>query len=185
MRYLMVAALLLVSSCSNNPTKFILAPQAFAAQNQALSQTQFNLNVVDNRAMPYTLRVINNGKTYQLKTSNDLVSHLETTISQALAQQGATLNSNSDNQVTIKIAQLQALVQQNTLDHTVTNQVALTIYIKTATGSEFNKTYSGDGNVTGPFKMDVAAVERELRVLTEQVLGQLMQDNSWQEFLRS
>lgn len=184
MRYLLVLALLLVSSCSNNPTRFILAPHAFAAPSQLLSQSQFSLIVLDNRAMPYTLRVMKDGKSYQLKTSNNLVAHLQNTVAQTLTQQGAALDSNSTNQVKIQIAQLQALVQQNTLDHTVTNQVALTVNVKTAAG-EFNKTYSGDGNTTGPFKMDVAVVERDLRELTEKVLNQLLQDNSWQEFLRS
>jgi uncharacterized lipoprotein len=184
MRYLLVIALLLVSACSNNPTKFILAPQVFAGQSQMLSQSQFSLKVLDSRAMPYTLRVVKDGKSFRLKTSNDLVSHLQKSISQALMQQGASVNNNSSNHVSIQIAQLQALVQQNTLDHTVTNQVALTINVKTAAG-DFTKTYSGDGNYTGPFKMDVAAVERELRVLTEQVLSQLLQDASWQAFVRS
>lgn len=184
MRYLFIMVLLLISACSNNPTKFILAPQAFSTQSPALSQRQFSLTVQDKRAMPYTLRVMQDGKSYQLKTSNDLVAHLQSAIAQTLSQQGATLDNNSRNQVVIQIAQLQALVQQNTLDHTVTNQVALIINVKTATG-DFTKTYSGDGNYTGPFKMDVAAVERELRVLTEQVLSQLLQDNSWQTFLRS
>lgn len=184
MRYLLVFMLLLISACSNNPTKFILAPQAFAPQNQALSQTKFNLQLVDSRAMPYTLKVMNGNKSFQLKTSNDLLSHLKTTITQALTEQGAAINSSNDYQVKIQIAQLQALVQQNTLDHTVTNQVAFIINVQTAAGA-FTKTYSGDGNYTGPFTMDVAAVERELRLLTEQVLSQLLQDSSWQHFLRS
>ncbi|WNO60538.1 YajG family lipoprotein [Rheinheimera sp. MMS21-TC3] len=185
MRYLLVLTFLLLTACSNNPTKFILAPQAYAAPSSSLSQAQFSLHVVDSRAMPYTLKVVKKGKGYQLKTSNDLIAHLQATISQALSQQGATINSNNTTSVTIKVAQLQALVQQNTLDHTVTNQVGLTIMIKTDSGKEFTKTYSGDGNVTGPFKIDIAAVERDLRVLTEQVLGQLLQDTSWQNFLRS
>jgi uncharacterized lipoprotein len=184
MRYLLIIALLLVSACSNNPTKFILAPQAFTAPSPALSQSQFSLKVQDKRAMPYTLRVRKDGKSYQLKTSNDLVAHLQNAISQTLMQQGVTLDSNNPNHVAIQIAQLQALVQQNTLDHTVINQVAFIINVKTAAGN-FTKTYSGDGHYTGPFNMDVAAVERELRVLTEQVLSQLLQDSSWQTFLRS
>lgn len=185
MRYLLVLTFLLISGCSNNPTKFILAPQAYAAPSSLLSQAQFNLQVLDNRAMPYTLKVVKKGKSYQLKTSNDLVAHLQATISQALSQQGAAIDSNNNTSVTIKVAQLQALVQQNTLDHTVSNQVALTIVIKTDSGNEFSKTYSGDGDVTGPFKVDIAAVERDLRILTEQVLSQLLQDTSWQRFLRS
>ena len=184
MRYLLVIMLLLVSSCSNNPTKFILAPQAFLAPSQVLNQSQFSFKVVDNRAMSYTLRVVKEGKSYQLKTSNNVVAHIESSVSEALSQQGADLNTNSNNQVEIQIAQLQALVSQNTLDYTVTNQVALLINVKTPAG-EFSKTYSGDGNFTAAFKMDVATVERELRILTEQVLSQLLQDNSWQAFLRS
>lgn len=183
MRLLLIPAILLLSACSNAPGSFILAPQVYWSQSNQLSQSRFAFNVVDSRAMPYTLRILKDGKATQVKTSNDLIGHVQRAVAQALTDHGAMLDDGSGNRLTIQVSQLQALVDQHTLDHSVTNQVALTIQIQHANGT-YSKTYSGDGSYTAPFTMDIAAVERELRVLTEQVLTQLLQDDSWHPLLR-
>jgi len=155
----------------------------FWPQSNQLINTQFAFSVTDTRPIPYSLRLRDGVKITQIETRNDLRAQLEQTLSQALTQQGARIDYNSGTQVVVKIAQLQALVEQHTLEHAVTNQVSLTIFVENAQGT-FSKTYSGDSSFTAPFKMDVAAVERELRVLTEQVMGQLLQDSSWHQAVR-
>ena len=166
MRYVLFAALLL-AGCSSQVPNFILAPQVYPVASNQLSQARFAFAVSDERGIAYTLRLKDGDKVKQIMTSNDVRSQLEQTLSQALTEQGAVLDINSNTQMTVKIAQLQALV----------------VYIQNAQGT-FSKTYSGDSSFTAPFKMDVAAVERELRLLTEQVLTQLLQDNSWQQAVR-
>ncbi|MDP2714985.1 YajG family lipoprotein [Rheinheimera sp.] len=183
MRYLAMLALVLLAGCSSTRPGFILAPQVFAPQSNQLQQSRFAFTVSDERGLAYTLRIQDGDKVEQIATSNDLTGQLQQNLAQALQEQGANLDAGSDVQVTVKIAQLQALVNQRTLEHTVTNQVALTIQVQHPQGS-FSKTYSGDSSFTAPFKMDIAAVERELRVLTEQVITQLLQDNSWHQALR-
>ncbi|MGP9800234.1 YajG family lipoprotein [Rheinheimera sp. NSM] len=183
MRYLAMLALVFLAGCSSTRPGFILAPQVFVPQSNQLQQSRFAFTVSDERGIPYTLRIQNGGKVEQIATSNNLTGQLQQSLAQALQEQGANLDAGSDVQVTVKIAQLQALVNQRTLEHAVTNQVALTVQVLHPQGS-FSKTYSGDSSFTAPFKMDIAAVERELRVLTEQVITQLLQDNSWHQALR-
>ncbi|MEH8020126.1 YajG family lipoprotein [Rheinheimera metallidurans] len=182
MRFIILAAILL-AGCSSTIPSFILAPQVFLSQSNQLQQAQFAFAVTDERGVAYSLRVRNGNKVQQIATSNDVRAQLEQTLSQALIDQGARLDVNSSTQMTIKIAQLQALVEQRTLEHVVTNQVALTVQVQSSQGL-LSKTYSGDSSFTAPFKMDIAAVERELRVLTEQVLVQLLQDGSWQQVIK-
>ena len=176
--------LLLLTGCSSPTPGFIIAPQVFLPQSNQLQQSRFAFNVSDERGLPYTLRLRNGDKVQQIKASNDVRLQLEQTLTQALNAQGAQLDNNSSNRMTVRIAQLQALVEQRTLEHAVTNQVALTVFVQNEQGT-FSKTYSGDSSFTAPFKMDVAAVERELRVLTEQVLTQLLQDPSSHQAVRS
>ncbi|HEX5792122.1 MAG TPA: YajG family lipoprotein, partial [Rheinheimera sp.] len=177
---LMLLAVILLTGCSSQVPSFILAPQVYPSQSNQLHQTRFAFAVSDERGIAYTLRLLNSGKVQQIATSNDVRAQLEQTLSEALTAQGANLDINSSTQMTVQIAQLQALVEQRTLEHVVTNQVALKVYVQNAQGT-FSKTYSGDSSFTAPFKMDVAAVERELRLLTEQVLAQLLQDSSWHQ----
>ena len=182
MRFLLLVVLLL-TGCSSQTPSFILSPQVFWPQSNQLQQSRFAFFVSDERGVPYSLRLRNGDKVQQIESRNDVRAQLEQTLSQALSQQGARLDNNSTTTMTVKIAQLQALVEQRTLEHAVTNQVALTVFIQHEQGT-FTKTYSGDSSFTAPFKMDVAAVERELRVLTEQVLAQLLQDSSWHNAIR-
>jgi uncharacterized lipoprotein len=182
MRIVLIAVLLL-AGCSSSVPGFILVPQVFWPQSNQLLNTQFAFSVTDTRPIPYSLRLREGIKVKQIEARNDLRAQLEQTLSQALTQQGARIDYNSSTQVVVKIAQLQALVEQRTLEHAVTNQVSLTIFVEHPQGT-FSKTYSGDSSFTSPFKMDVAAVERELRVLTEQVMGQLLQDSSWHQAVR-
>ncbi|MBZ9611124.1 YajG family lipoprotein [Rheinheimera maricola] len=180
---LLLLVVVLLAGCSSPTPSFILSPQVFWPQSNQLQQSSFAFNVSDERGVPYSLRLRNGDKVQHIKTQNDLRAQLEQTLSQVLSQQGASLNSNSAKRMTVKIVQLQALVEQHTLEHAVTNQVAFTVSIQHDQGT-FSKTYSGDSSFTAPFKMDVAAVERELRVLIEQVLAQLLQDTSWKNELR-
>lgn len=182
MRYFCIL-LLLLTGCASQIPGFILSPQVFWPPSNQLQQSRFAFNVTDVRGQPYTLRLQQGSKVQHIGTANDITAQLQQTLSQALTDQGAALSQDSDNRLTIKISQLQAMVDQRTLEHAVTNQVALTIYIQHPQGT-FSKTYSGDSSFTAPFNMDIAAVERELRVLTEQVLAQLLQDNSWHQLLR-
>ncbi len=182
MRYLVLLALLLAGCASQTPG-FILSPQIFWPQSNQLQHSRFAFSVADVRGQNYTLRLQQGGKIQHISTANDVRAQLEHTLSQALTEQGATLTTASSSSMTVRISQLQAIVDQRTLEHSVTNQVALTVFIQHA-GGTFSKTYSGNSSFTAPFKMDIAAVERELRVLTEQVLVQLLQDTSWQQPLR-
>lgn len=182
MRYLILAVLLL-SGCASKAPSFIVAPQVFWPQSAQLTQTRFNFAVTDNRQQNYSLQIQQGSKTNQYPTSNDLRGQLEQTIRQALTDQGATIVSGSERLLTIQIDQLQAHINQRTLDHEVLNKVTLTVFVQHASGT-FRKSYSGDSRFTSPFKADIAAVERELRVLTEQVVGKLLLDTSWQSELR-
>lgn len=182
MRYILLT-LLLLTGCSAPTPKFILSPQLFWPQSTQLQQARFSFAVSDERGRPHTLRIQQGTAIQQINASNDISADLKRTMTQALTDQGAIIDQNSDTQMTVKITLLQALVDQRSLEHTVTNQVALTVFVQSSQGT-FSKTYSGDSSYTAPFRMDVAAVERELRVLTEQVLGQILQDNSWHQAVR-
>lgn len=182
MRYAMLV-LLLLTGCSSPLPGFIIAPQVFWPQTNQLQQSRFAFSVSDARGQAYSLRLQQGGKVQHITTANDVRAQLEQTLSQALTSQGASLTTNSNVTMTVNINQLQAIVDQRTLEHAVTNQVALTVFIQHPQGT-FSKSYSGDSSFTAPFKMDIAAVERELRVLTEQVLAQLLQDSSWHQVVK-
>lgn len=183
MRFSLLMALLLLTACSSPVPTFILAPQLIVPQTTQLQQANFTFSLADSRSAAHTLRIIDGGKTHRINTRNDMPQQIEQTFRQALQDQGANLNPNSDTRFTLHIVRLMARVDQRALDHAVTNDVEFRLTIEDGQNS-FTKSYSGEGNFTAPFKVDVATVERELRLLTEQVLTQILQDQSWHIHVR-
>lgn len=184
MRRFLIASCLILAACSNPVPSFIVAPQVFWNQTNQLNNVAFSLVVQDNRPGNGTLimRSGDNVRTYP--TSNNLSEQLQQAFSSAFSSQGARLSSMEPIVVTIQINQLEANAELKTVEHVVRNNVELSIQIERESGS-FNKSYSGKSSFSGPFKLDTAVAERELRVLTEQVMANLLRDPTWQDFLRN
>lgn len=184
MRFLVLASMLALTACSNPVPSFIVAPQVFWNQSNQLNGVAFSLNVQDNRPTNGTLIMRDGDKVNSYPTSNNLPQQLQDVLTDALSKQGAQVSGAEPVVVTIQINQLEANAELRTVEHIVKNNVELTVLIERDSGS-FNKSYSGKSSFSGPFKLDTAVAERELRVLTEQVIGNLLRDPSWQEFLRN
>lgn len=186
MRSILFAAVFAVgvAGCSNPVPSFIVAPQIFWNQSNQLTNTGFALNVQDNRPTNGTLIMRDGDSVKSYPTTNDLTGQLQQTLSSALTQQGARISAAEPVIVTLQINQLEANAELKAVEHVVKNSVELTLLIERESGS-FNKSYSGKSSFSGPFKLDTAVAERELRVLTEQVLGNMLRDPSWQDFLRN
>lgn len=186
MRSILLAAVFAVgvAGCSNPVPSFIVAPQVMSNQSNQLSNVAFSLVVQDNRPSNGTLVMRDGDSVKSYPTTNDLTGQIQQTLITALQQQGATISGAEPVRVTIQINQLEANAELKAVEHVVKNNVELTVQIERDSGS-FNKSYSGKSSFSGPFKLDTAVAERELRVLTEQVLGNLMRDSSWQDFLRN
>lgn len=182
MRYLWLILALVLAGCATKVPSFMVVPQIFWPQTTELQGTQFGFAVADMRPRPQSLTIKQGSNENHYRTSNDVRLQLEQTIANALREKGANLDQQHSVQLKIQMNQLQANVLQRPLDHQVVNQVALTVFIQSDNGT-FSKSYAGDSSYTAPFKVDLAAVERELRILTEQVLNQLLQDPTWKEAL--
>ena len=182
MRYLWLILALVLAGCATKVPSFMVVPQVFWPQTTELQGAQFGFVVADMRPRPQSLTIKQGSNENHYRTSNDVRLQLEQTIANALREKGANLDQQHSVQLKIQMNQLQANVLQRPLDHQVVNQVALTVFIQSDNGT-FSKSYAGDSSYTAPFKVDLAAVERELRILTEQVLNQLLQDPTWKEAL--
>ncbi len=186
MRSLLLVAALTASlvGCSNAVQSFIVAPQVLATQSNQLANVSFTFSVQDNRPSTATL-VMRDGDTVKnYPASNDVMGQIQNTLTEAFKKQGASVTSADSVTVTLQVNQLQANAEIKLANHTVRNSVEVTLLIE-KNGASFNRSFSGSGSFTQPLKLDTAMAERELRVLTEQVLNDVMRDASWQNFLRN
>ncbi|MAD74217.1 MAG: hypothetical protein CML20_05375 [Rheinheimera sp.] len=173
----------LLAGCASKPPQLIVSPQVFWPQAPSLNQTSFDFYLLDQRSNMNTLVIYRGEYSKGYATANDLRAELEQTVATALKARGASLSNQSGRTLTIQINQLQARVNQRPLDHVVVNRVTMTVLVQ-HNGNTFSKAYSGDSRQIAPLKADIAVIERELRVLTEQVLTDLLRDESWQTEIR-
>ncbi len=185
MRRLMLAAAISLSlvACSNPVPSFIVAPQLISNQSGQLSNVRLTLAVQDNRPTNGTLIMRDGDGVRSYPASNDLIGAISQTLTTAMTQKGAVVTPNETTLMTVQINQLEANAEIKTVEHVVRNNVEITVLID-RNGSTYNKSFSARGNFKAPFKLDTAVAERELRLLVEQVLAQLMADPSWQDFVR-
>lgn len=186
MRSLLLVAALSASlvGCSNAVQSFIVAPQVLASQSNQLANVSFAFSVQDNRASNATLVMRDGDSVKNYPATNDVIGQIQNTLTAAFKKHGATVSANEQVTVTLQINQLEANAEIKLANHTVRNSVEVTLLIE-KNGASFNKSFSGAGSFTQPLKLDTAMAERELRVLTEQVLNDLMRDQSWQNFVRN
>jgi uncharacterized lipoprotein YajG len=183
-RLLLTAALsLTLVACSNPVPSFIVAPQLMTNQSGQLSNVRLSLTVQDNRPTNGTLIMRDGDGVKSYPASNDLIGAITQTLTGAISQKGAVVAAGEPIMVTIQINQLEANAEIKTVDHVVRNNVEISVLID-RNGSTYNKSFSARGNFSAPFKLDTAVAERELRLLVEQVLGEVMADSSWQDFVR-
>jgi uncharacterized lipoprotein YajG len=185
MRRLMIAAAISLSlvACSNPVPSFIVAPQLITNQTGQLSNVRLSLTVQDNRPTNGTLIMRDGDGVRSYPTSNDMIGAITQTLTGAITQKGGIVAAGEPIMVTIQINQLEANAEIKTVEHVVRNNVEISVLID-RNGSTYNKSFSARGNFSAPFKLDTAVAERELRLLVEQVLGQVMADSSWQDFVR-
>jgi uncharacterized lipoprotein YajG len=179
----LVAFSVVLTACSSTSSSFLVTPQVFWNQSKALAGAEFVLTVVDQRPSDQTLFLRKGTAVTSLPTSNNLAQQLESTLTDAMTAQGAKLTSSSVTTMTVQILKLSADADQRTVEHLVKNDVELRIEIQNHNGS-FDKVYAGKSSFSGPFKLDNAAAEVKLRVLTEQVLAELLNDSSWHPYVK-
>ncbi|WP_419571320.1 YajG family lipoprotein [Rheinheimera sp.] len=183
MRYLLLALCLGLTACSNTSSSFIVSPQVFWNQSNELKGAEFSLQVVDQRNSEQTLFLRDGAKVNSRPTSNNLAETLEISLTNAFQAQGAQVVSSSPTSITVQIIRLNADADQRTVEHLVKNDVELKLIIENSAGS-FDKAYAGKSSFSGPFKLDTAVAEGKLRVLTEQVLAELLKDQSWHSYAK-
>lgn len=177
-----LAALLV--GCSNSVQSFIVSPQVLATQSNELANVSFALTVQDNRPTNSTLIMRDGDSVKNYPATNDVIGQIQSTLIDALKKRGAAVNAADSTSVTIQINQLEANAELGLAQHVVHNAVSITLLIE-KNGASFNKSFNRSGKWSQPLKLDTAMAERELRVITEQVLNDVMADSSWQNFLRN
>lgn len=184
MRIVLLGLILLLTACASTQRPLFIHTELSAPATLDVSQTRFQWQLVDQRSQPFALQVSQAEERRTYKNKLNLPEALQQQLQQLFTQHGAVVDANALTSLQFKVLKLHAKATQHPLDHEVHSSVEIELNISSATGV-YRKRYQGKSSYTAPFRVDHAAVERDLRQLTERVITDMLKDTHWQAYLRS
>jgi uncharacterized lipoprotein len=179
------ACLLLLGlyGCANVPSHIIIAPEITSPSNRVQSNKQTQLDVIDMRTSNHIVQIMRKGKAAILVSAQErLENTIKDTLSQHWKNQHLTLNNNAFNTIKITIDKAIINVEQSTFDYKVQTEIILKVVINN--GSEtLTSTFKNRGNSDGPFKADIAVLERNFNERLAKVLQQIITNQKISDFL--
>jgi len=147
------------------------------------SNKKAQLDVVDMRTSNHIVQIMREGKAAILVSAQErLENTIQDTLTKHWKNQHLTLNSNAINSITISIDKAVINVEQATLEYKVQTEIILKVVVNN--GSEtLTSTFKNRGNSNGPFKADIAVLERNFNERLAKLLQQIIANQKINDFL--
>ncbi|WP_159818546.1 YajG family lipoprotein [Colwellia sp. 20A7] len=179
------ACLLLLGlyGCANVPSHIIIAPEISSPSNTVQNNKQAQLDVIDMRTSNHIVQIMREGKAATLVSAQErLENTIQETLTKHWKKQQLTLNNNAINTINITIDKAIINVEQSTFDYKVQTEIILKVIVNN--GSEtLTSTFKNRGNSDGPFKADIAVLERNFNERLAKLLEQIIVNQKISDFL--
>ncbi len=172
---------MLLAGCASQPKSVILNP-VYKAGKVADFNVPVTLSVEDHRISKFTIKVVDQEPAEYLPDA-ELSKRVKMAFEQALKANGAQLTSMGSNTLTLHIDSFHSKVTESYTQHE-SNAVAKIKVLATQGKRTFEKTYSGQAQMTGPLKHEQAKVEGQLNELSEQVITRIVSDPALINFFK-
>ena len=174
----------LLSACASAPSHLILSPEIIAQGSKLPSNKQASLNVVDMRTANHIIQILREGEAATLISAHD---RLEDTINKSLSEhwqkQGLSIESNAVNSILITVEKAQINVEQKTLNYQADSEIVLKVAVNNSL-QILTSTFTNRGNSNGPFKADIAVLERNFNQRLANLLTQILVNEKINQFLK-
>ena len=179
------ACLLLLGlyGCANVPSHIIIAPEIMNVSNTVQINKKAQLDVVDMRTSNHIVQIMREGKAAILVSAQErLENTIQDTLTEHWKKQHLTLNNNAINNINISIDKAIINVEQATFEYKVQTEIILKVIVNN--GSEtLTSTFKNRGNSDGPFKADIAVLERNFNERLAKLLQQIIANQKINDFL--
>lgn len=169
-----------LSGCSSALRPVVLSPQYQGGFYHAIPKT-LQLSVIDHRVSKFSIKVVDQEPQIYLPHA-ELPTLVERALTDALEAQKARVVVSANTRMTLLIKSLNARVSESLTQHT-SNAVA-EFEVQISDGRrQFNKTFSGKAELTGPLLHEQSKVENQLNNLIIQIITRMISDKEVIAFL--
>jgi len=175
---------LMLSGCSSAPSHLIIAPEIIVQSVIQHNDKKSTLNVVDMRTANHIIQILREGKAATIFSAQErLEDIIKNSLSKNWKQQGLTLQSNAVNSINVTIEKALISVAQQTMSYQVKTEIVLKVAVNNSIQT-LTSTFKNNGSSKGPFKADLAVLERNFNQRLANLLQQILVNEKVNSFLK-
>jgi uncharacterized lipoprotein len=182
---ILVASLIIMltlNGCASAPSHLIIAPEIIAPPVISHVNQQTTLNVVDMRTANHIVKILRDGKAATLFSAQDrLEDIIKNSLSKYWQQQGLTIKANAVNSINIAIEKAVISVTQETMSYQSQTEIVLKVSVNNNVQT-LTSTFKNSGSSEGPFKADLAVLERNFNQRLANLLQQILSNEKINNF---
>jgi uncharacterized lipoprotein len=173
-----------LAGCASAPSHLIIAPEIMSTSVSQHANQQASLNVVDMRTAIHVVQILREGEAATLFSAQErLEDIIKSSLSKHWQQQGLSIKATAVNSINIAIEKAVISVTQETLSYEVQTEIVLKVKINNGIQT-LTSTFNNRGNSEGPFKADIAVLERNFNQRLANLLEQILANDKINNFLK-
>jgi uncharacterized lipoprotein len=173
-----------LSGCTSAPSHLIIAPEIMSTSVIQHTDQQASLNVVDMRTAIHVVQILREGEAATLFSAQErLEDIIKSSLNKYWQQQGLAIQTTAVNSINIAIEKAVISVTQGTLNYEVKTEIVLKVIINNGLQT-LTSTFNNRGNSEGPFKADIAVLERNFNQRLANLLQQILANDKINRFLK-
>lgn len=173
-----------LSGCASVPSHLIIAPEIMSTSIIQHADQQASLDVVDMRTAIHVVQILREGEAATLFSAQErLEDIIKSSLSKHWQEQGLAIQTNALNSINIAIEKAVISVTQETLSYEVQTEIVLKVTINNSLQT-LTSTFNNRGNSEGPFKADIAVLERNFNQRLANLLQQILVNEKIKLFLK-
>ncbi len=181
-RVLLIAALSL-GACGSAPEPIVLAPDVPLSRQQINALSPISLQVIDHRKANYLVEISGSEAEKRLLAPALPPGRvLRKALTAGFNRANVSVRGQAPVTLDFYLDQLLVRAEQSTFDYTAKTSLILKLRGKSATRT-FTRDYKISGTMSGAFKLNNAAIERELNSLIDKLTADIINDQGLHEFL--
>jgi uncharacterized lipoprotein len=173
-----------LAGCASAPSHLIIAPEIMSTSVSQHANQQASLNLVDMRTAIHIVQILREGEAATLFSAQErLEDIIKSSLSKHWQQQGLSIKATAVNSINIAIEKAVISVTQETLSYEVQTEIVLKVKINNGIQT-LTSTFNNRGNSEGPFKADIAVLERNFNQRLANLLEQILANDKINNFLK-
>jgi uncharacterized lipoprotein len=173
-----------LSGCTSAPSHLIIAPEIMSTSVIQHTDQQASLNVVDMRTAIHIVQILREGEATILFSAQErLEDIIKSSLNKYWQQQGLAIQTTAVNSINIAIEKAVISVTQGILNYEVKTEIVLKVIINNGLQT-LTSTFNNRGNSEGPFKADIAVLERNFNQRLANLLQKILANDKINRFLK-